>query len=64
MFRLDLRLEKRWSLFRTGSLALVAELINATFSREVLRRSCNAAGCTDSLFGPLFLPSLGVEASY
>jgi outer membrane receptor protein involved in Fe transport len=64
LFRLDLRLEKRWSLFRTGSLAVVAEVLNATLSREVLRRSCNASGCTDSLFGPLFLPSLGVEASY
>ncbi len=64
LLRLDLRLEKRWPVFQRGYIAAVAEILNATMSQEVLRRSCNADGCSDSRFGPLFLPSLGAELSY
>ncbi len=62
--RLDLRLEKRWKLGARGQISAVAEILNATMSREILRRNCNASGCRDDSFGPFFLPSIGVEARY
>lgn len=63
-FRLDLRGEKRWRLGQRGQIAVVAEVLNSTLSREVLRRNCNPTGCQDAAFGPLVLPSLGVEVAY
>jgi hypothetical protein len=63
-FRIDLRLEKRWRLGARGQISAVAEMLNATMSREVLRRNCNASGCRDDRYGPFFLPSVGVEARY
>ncbi|MFC1641139.1 TonB-dependent receptor plug domain-containing protein [Myxococcota bacterium] len=63
-FRVDLRTEKRWRLGTRGYLAAVAEVLNATAGREVLRRNCNASGCEDASFGPLILPSLGIEAAF
>lgn len=63
-FRVDIRLEKRWRLGPKGQISAVAEMLNATMSREILRRNCNASGCRDDVFGPFFLPSIGVEARY
>jgi hypothetical protein len=62
--RLDLRLEKRWRVGKTGWLAAVAETLNATAGREVVQRSCNTSGCRDAVFGPLILPSLGAEGGF
>jgi hypothetical protein len=63
-FRLDLRFEKRWKLGRTGYWAFTAEVQNATASREIVGRSCNAVRCTELGVGPLVLPNLGVEAGF
>ena len=63
-WRLDLRVEKRWPLGKTGWIAAVAETLNATAGREVVQRNCNASGCRDAVFGPLVLPSLGVEGGF
>ena len=62
--RLDLRVEKRWQVGKTGWIAAVAEVLNTTAGREVVQRSCNTYGCRDAVFGPLVLPSLGVEGGF
>jgi hypothetical protein len=62
--RLDLRVEKRWSLGETGFWALVAEVQNATLSRETTDVSCYAYGCESESIGPVRVPSLGLEASF
>jgi hypothetical protein len=70
-FRLDVRLEKRWSFGRSGSIALVIEGQNVTLSTETsaFGLSCMSAPgtptqCTYSTLGPITLPSVGVEAFF
>ncbi|HEX3696323.1 MAG TPA: TonB-dependent receptor [Polyangia bacterium] len=73
-FRVDVRLEKRWSLGRNRSLAFVLEGLNVTLSREVTTLGMDCQGmmgpqggttqCTPSHFGPLTIPSVGVEAIF
>ncbi|HVJ93131.1 MAG TPA: hypothetical protein VM580_25195, partial [Labilithrix sp.] len=70
--RLDLRLEKRWSIGKTGFVSLVLEALNATLSREVTGYACATAlalpgaapmtpRCSERVIGPVSVPSLGVE---
>lgn len=63
-YRLDARLEKRWLIGNASWWAVVLEVLNATASSEVVRRSCNDRRCQESVFGPVLLPSIGVEASF
>ena len=74
-FRVDVRLEKRWRLGETGSLAFVLEGLNVTMSKEVtgLGLDCNgketenggfATTCQQSTAGPLTIPSVGIEAFF
>ncbi len=73
-FRLDVRLEKRWRLGKSGSIAFVVEGQNVTLSKEVssLGMECEARGtpqdetttCEHSTIGPLTIPSVGVEAFF
>jgi len=73
-FRLDLRLEKRWPLGESGSIAFVFEGENVTLSKETsgLGISCTgietAAGgsntCKRATLGPITIPSVGVEAFF
>jgi TonB family protein len=60
-FRLDARLEKRWTVGQRGWLALVLEVQNATLSKEVVGRDCTSGPCTDTTIGPVTIPSLGLE---
>jgi len=65
--RADLRLERRFRFEGDSYLSVVAELLNATFSRETIRRVCNPAQpeeCTNTTVGPIFLPNLKVEARF
>ncbi|MEO8180162.1 MAG: TonB-dependent receptor [Deltaproteobacteria bacterium] len=62
-FRIDLRLEKRFLLAGGAYWSVVAELMNATLSREVLRRPCEPT-CKNTYVGPIFLPSLGVSGQF
>jgi TonB family protein len=72
-FRLDVRFEKRWTLGKSGSLAFVAEVQNATLSKEVTPFGLSCRGeatdqgqttqCTHASVGPITIPSLGVEGS-
>jgi TonB family protein len=54
-FRVDGRLEKRWTIGHSGWLAFVAEVLNATLTKDEI------AGQT---FGPLTIPSLGLEGGF
>jgi hypothetical protein len=73
-FRLDLRLEKRWTLGRDSFIALVIEGQNVTLSKErnPLGRDCDGefgpqggtTTCQVSKVGPITIPSLGVEAVF
>lgn len=64
-FRLDVRLEKRWSIGQTGWLSVVIEVLNATLSKEALTERCDSFdGCTPDLIGPITIPSLGLEGGF
>lgn len=52
-YRFDFRLEKRWNLGSTRWISFVVEMLNATLHTEVLQ---------GQEFGPVSIPSLGVEA--
>jgi TonB family protein len=56
-YRVDLRLEKRWNLGKTGDrwISFVAELMNATLSKESFG---------DQEVGPITIPSIGAEAGF
>jgi hypothetical protein len=54
-FRLDLRLEKRWTLEKNAFVSFVAEVLNTTLSKETFG---------DEEIGPLVIPSLGVEGGF
>jgi hypothetical protein len=63
-FRLDLRFEKRFLLGASGAwLAVVVETLNTTLSREVLEYRCDRFRCEREVFGPIAVPSVGLEAS-
>jgi TonB dependent receptor len=62
-FRMDLRLEKRFVLSSSAWWSVVAELMNATLSTEVVRRPCEP-DCSDETVGPIVLPSLGVLGQF
>ena len=64
-YRLDARLEKRWTLGKTSWLSLVFEGQNVTYSQETVGYSCNNSGtlspsCTETKFG-FPIPSIGLE---
>ncbi|MDF2695493.1 MAG: tonB family protein [Labilithrix sp.] len=74
-FRLDVRLEKRWPLGKTGSIAFVLEGQNVTLSKEMSGTGMDCIGeftpekggttkCTRTTIGPITIPSVGVEAFF
>lgn len=63
-FRLDLRLEKKWHIGRTGWVAVVLEGLNATATKEAFAVNCDATGCSPDEIGPVTIPSLGVEGGF
>jgi hypothetical protein len=73
-FRLDLRLEKRWSLGKDRSVAFVLEGLNVTLSQETSPLGLQCMGdmtpaggttqCTLGRLPPLTIPSVGVEAFF
>ncbi|MFC1642111.1 TonB-dependent receptor plug domain-containing protein, partial [Myxococcota bacterium] len=62
--RVDLRLEKRWVLTPSAWWGLVAEVLNATQTKEIIRRTCGETTCVDAETGPIVLPSFGVEGAF
>ena len=73
-YRLDVRLERRWSLGKDRSISLVIEGQNVNLHREVQPFGLNCMGmptpegqttqCTEGTVGPLTLPSVGVQAVF
>jgi TonB family protein len=75
-YRVDVRLEKRWSFMKSGTIAFIAEVQNVTLSKEQTSFGLDCTGgqtspnagvttqCSPSTVGPLTIPSLGVEASF
>jgi len=74
-FRLDLRVEKRWTIGKRGWVSFVVEGLNATLSREVNGYRCGTAiaapgaprpvpGCSERVVGPIAVPSIGVEGGF
>lgn len=61
-WRIDARLEKRWLFGDKRYLAFVIEGLNVTGSKEILSRTCAGPGvCNNRSFGPVVIPSLGLE---
>jgi hypothetical protein len=54
-YRLDVRLEKRWVISPKVWISFVAEVMNATLSKEKL---------SNTTIGPVTIPSLGVEMGF
>jgi len=64
-FRIDARIEKQWKIGKRGSLSFVVEWLNATLSEEPTGVSCDEQGtCTQTMIGPVTVPSIGVEGSF
>ena len=54
-YRLDLRLEKRWTLQKSRWISFVAETLNTTLHKEIV---------SGVEIGPIAIPSLGVEGGF
>ena len=69
-WRIDFRLEKKWTLGTRGSISFVFEGLNVTFNREAISASCRQTPgqifdvCKPSYLGPVAIPSIGVEGYY
>jgi hypothetical protein len=61
--RFDWRLERPFRISETFELSVVAEMLNATGSKEALRYECGAR-CELTTAGPIVLPSIGLEATF
>jgi hypothetical protein len=68
-YRLDLRLEKRWPLGENGSIAFVAEWLNALLRKEEIDYQCSYSAmtsqreCAAESIGPITVPNIGVEGA-
>ena len=54
-YRVDFRVEKRWSFTETVWLSLVLEMLNATLNTDVI---------DGNRIGPVTIPSIGVEGGF
>jgi hypothetical protein len=63
-FRIDGRVEKRWVIGKRGWLSLVLEVLNTTLAKEVLSVECGTYECSDAAFGPVTIPSIGIEGGF
>jgi hypothetical protein len=64
-YRMDFRLEKRFTIGKTGFVTMVLEALNSFLADEVLGESCDEQGrCEQTTLGPIAIPSFGVEGGY
>ena len=54
-YRLDLRVEKRWTLQKARWISFVAETLNTTLHKEIV---------SNVELGPIAIPSVGVEGGF
>ncbi len=59
-FRLDGRIEKKWSLGKTRWISAVIEMQNTTLNTETLGIRCEDT-CEPVVIGPVSIPSIGLE---
>jgi hypothetical protein len=62
--RFDAKLQKRWEMSNGAWLGANAEILNATASTEVIRRTCFPRGCDDESPPAIYIPSVGVEGAF
>ena len=73
--RLDARLEKRWTIGSRGYISVILEALNATLSTETTGYRCGTQlpfpgaarerpSCVPRVFGPVTVPSLGIEGGF
>jgi len=73
--RLDARFEKRWTVGSRGYVSVILEALNATLSTETTGYRCGTElplpgvtrehpGCVPRTFGPVTVPSLGIEGGF
>jgi hypothetical protein len=73
-YRIDLRAEKRWQLGSNRAwIATVLEFFDATLAKEAIDFQCDVSSalagsgggvCRARYFGPIALPSIGVEGGF
>ncbi|MEI9937941.1 MAG: TonB family protein [Pseudomonadota bacterium] len=64
-WRLDFKVQKRWYIKPPDVWwGLSLEVLNTTLNKEVLNGDCNAFACKFDRFGPVTIPSLGVEGAF
>ncbi len=72
-YRIDLRVEKRWVIRKSGWVSLIFELLNATFRSETVDFDCRVAEvvgsqsgleCGGQELGPISIPSVGVSGGF
>ena len=61
--RLDVRAEKRWSTAQ-GWFAIVLEGLNVTLGKETIGYRCQSDVCSPNAFGPITIPSIGLEGGF
>jgi hypothetical protein len=54
-YRIDIRLEKRWSITQRAWVSFVFEVMNVTLNKETFG---------SSQIGPITIPSVGLEAGF
>jgi hypothetical protein len=73
--RVDVRIEKRWNLGKSAYITAVVEALNATLSTETTGYKCgtqlplpgvqrDAPQCYPRVFGPVTVPSIGLEGGF
>jgi hypothetical protein len=72
-YRLDARVEKRWTIGETGWVSVVLEGMNLTLSKEIVDFDCRVTevlggrgglSCGGQEIGPITIPSLGVAGGF
>jgi TonB family protein len=64
-WRIDAKLQKRWYIKQPDAWwGFVFEVLNTTLNKETLNGSCNAYRCKFESFGPVTVPSIGVEGAF
>lgn len=74
-YRFDARIEKGWRIGEKGRVAVVFEWLNATLRKEATSVTCGsnapssrealaADDCTFDEFGPVTIPSVGIEGGF
>lgn len=63
-YRVDVKLQKKWLLGPKSWLAFNFEVLNASLSAETTGVECKNGRCEEQEFGPLTIPSLGLEAAF